>query len=218
MVNVTRANNFFDKLKQSTVERYSKYWDSVKPTTYNDFFKRYLFAITSVHTTWAGNVRGYNALKDLGWFDDKEDLRQRLIFARCGMFNVRTEAIWKFKTQFWANPSRYCETTTNWTKHRNDLVKEINGLGMAKVSFTLEMCFPLDAQVTCVDTHGIQLYEIPMVAFKSKKEVEVYETAEKHWVDRSNEKNCAPMVARAIYWDKLQNRRNPRYWSYVLEA
>src|SRR6185369_15453198 len=189
----------------------------LQPKTDKEVLKRYLFAITSVHTTWEGNVRGYNAIKDLGWVNDKENLRQRLIDSRCGMHNVRTESIWNFKKQFFQNIKQYSSIPENWQAHRNSLVKAISGLGMAKVSFTLEMLFPIDALVTCVDTHGIQLYEIPAPSFQTKKQVEICEQAENHWVKRSLEKNCSPYVARCIYWDALQKKSDSRYWSYVLE-
>lgn len=216
-MNHENAERFLETVKPSTVSRYSDYWAGLKPTTHDDFLRRYLFAFTSVHTTWSGNVRGYNALKDLGWVDDKEDLRTRLIGARCGMFNGRTENIWKFKNQFYANPDRYCKVQGDWKSYRNQLVKDISGLGMAKVSFTLEMLFPIETQVTCIDTHGIQLYELPFDGWQTRREVEMYESVEKHWVEASFAIGASPAVTRGIFWDKKQNRRNPRYWTYVLE-
>jgi hypothetical protein len=216
-MNTTQANTFFDGVNQSTVNRYTDYWHGVRPITADDFLRRYLFAFTSVHTTWESNVRGYNALKDLSWVNDKDGLLARLIKARCGMHNNRTEYIWKFKEQFYNNLDLFTKVQGDWTSYRNRLVKEISGLGIAKVSFTLEMCFPKEAMVSCIDTWGIKLYELPTESFQSRKGIEMYELAEKHWVDRSIDIDASPMVTRSIYWDKLKKRRNPRYWSYVLE-
>ena len=216
-MNTTHADKFFDTVNKGTLERYTDYWHGVRPVTTDDFLRRYLFAFTSVHTTWKGNVRGYNALKNLGWVNDKENLRERLIDARCGMFNNRTETIWKFKDQFYANPDRFTKVQGDWIEYRNELVKEISGLGIAKVSFTLEMCFPKEAQVSCIDTWGIKLYELPTDKFMSRSGIEMYERAEKHWIDRCIDIDTPSMVARSVYWDKLRNRRTPRYWSYVLE-
>jgi thermostable 8-oxoguanine DNA glycosylase len=215
-MDITQAENFFNSVRQSTVRRYTDYWESIKPITQNDFLRRYLFAFTSVHTTWLGNIRGYTAIRDLKWLDSKETLLQRLINAKCGMHNHRTEYIWNFKEQFLKNPEKYCQKVQEWQPYRNQLVGEINGIGMAKVSFTLEMNFPNEAEVTCLDTHGVQLYKLSKNGAKSKKEVIEYETAEKHWVDCSKAVGCSPTVARAIMWDKKQNKRNSRYWTYVL--
>jgi hypothetical protein len=133
------------------------------------------------------------------------------------MFNNRTEYIWKFAKQFYANLDFYCNPTGDWTAYRNTLVNSITGLGVAKVSFTLEMCFPLTAKVSCIDTHGIQLYDLPMQDFKSKKGLELYENTEKHWIQNAVDVDASSYVARCIFWDKKQKRRNSRYWSYVLE-
>ena len=40
---------------------------------------------------------------------------------------------------------------------------------------------------------------------------------ENDWVDRSEKRGLAPYMARCIYWDRNQNRKNSRYWSKVLE-
>lgn len=216
-MNTAQADKFFTSINNDTVKRYTDYWHGVRPITVDDFFRRYLFAFTSVHTTWTGNVRGYNSLKDLGWLNDKENLLSRLVDARCGMFNNRTKTIWKFKEQFYSNTDHFCNVEGDWISYRNQLVKEISGLGIAKVSFTLEMCFPKQAMVSCIDTWGIKLYELSTDSFRDKKGIAMYETAEKHWIEKSIDVDASPMVTRSIYWDKLKNRRNPRYWSYVLE-
>lgn len=216
-MNKTRAEQFFNEVKPSVVKRYADYWESIKPVTTDDFFRRYLFAFTSVHTSWQGNINGYLAIRDLGWMNDKEDLLQRLIGAKCGMFNVRTATIWKFKEQFYSHPEKFCNVEGSWQNYRNKIVNEISGLGIAKVSFTLEMCFPNEAQVSCIDTHGIQLYEIKEKSFMTRKGMGVYHDAENHWLDCSREVKGSSTITRAIYWDKKQNKPDSTYWTYVLE-
>jgi hypothetical protein len=105
----------------------------------------------------------------------------------------------------------------DWTKYRNEVVEQLSGLGIAKVSFAMEMCFPKEAEVSCIDTWGIKLYELPTDKFNSKKGILLYEEAEKHWVEKSLEVNAPSMVTRSIYWDGLKKQPNPRYWSYVFE-
>jgi hypothetical protein len=212
------ANQFFETVDTDTIQRYTDYWESVRPVTYGDFMRRYLFAFASVHTTWQGNVRGYEAVKDLSWVDDKESLRTKLINAKCGMHNNRTEYMWKFKNQFFENPELFCVAKKDWTAYRNEIVTQLSGLGIAKVSFALEMCFPKEAEVSCIDTWGIKLYNLEDKAnFQTKKGIGVYELAEKHWVEKSLGVNAPSMVTRSIYWDRLKKEESPRYWSYVLE-
>lgn len=152
------VDTFFDTIKPSIVKRYNKHWEAIKPVTVDDIFRRYLFAFTSVHSTWQSNIRGYLALKDLSWVNNKNLLLSRLVWARCGVHNMRTKTIWAFKEQFYANPDRFCNVDGDWRTYRNELVKEINGLGVTKVSFALEMCFPKEALVSCIDVHGLRLY------------------------------------------------------------
>jgi len=45
------------------VNQYKEYWNNVAPQTDGEFFQRWLFAYTSIHTTWESNVRAYNHIK-----------------------------------------------------------------------------------------------------------------------------------------------------------
>lgn len=216
-MNLLNAENSLDGITTDTIERYSTYWESVKPTTEEDILRRYLFAFTSVHTSWQGNINGYNAIKDLGWVDDKADLLNRLTVARCGMQNARTKYIWDFTQMFWNDPKRFYQVKTNFVDLRNELVPLINGIGIAKVSFSLEMIHPLEAEVTCGDTHHIQLYGLDINNFKSKEGVKTYHKMESHWVALAKDKGMSPYVARCIMWDAKQKKDDSRYWSYVLE-
>lgn len=209
---------FFKSLKANEVKRYTEYWESIKPVTVDDFFRRYLFAFTSVHTTWESNVRGYLAIKGLEWKENKENLLSRLVWAKCGMYRNRTNYIWDFKEKFYANPEKFCTLQSDWRTHRNDLVDNIKGLGITKVSFALEMCFPREAMVSCIDTHGLQLYGIEAKSFSTKLGLATYEKAEDNWIDSSVDRGCSPTVSRAIYWDRKQNQPDSRYWSFVLEG
>lgn len=217
-MNTLKAEEFFATLTPKIIKSYEKYWNSIKPKTKDDFLRRYLFAFTSVHTTWEGNIRGYQAIKNLDWFKSKRKLKSLLQNSGCGMHNVRTEYIWNFTKNFLFDSSSFIPNLVNdWAAYRDRLVKIVNGIGMAKVSFTLEMCEPLKAQVTCIDTHGIQLYELDTSHFNTKEKVKLYHKAEKHWLDSAKAVNCPPMIARCIYWDKKQNQTDSRYWSKVLE-
>jgi hypothetical protein len=91
-------------------------------------------------------------------------------------------------------------------------VKKILGLGNAKTSFGLEMAFPNEAEVTCMDTHLFKFYGLDQT-----KDAKQYKSIEADWLNQCEAKRVPSYIARCIYWDKNQNKRNSRYWSYCLE-
>ena len=218
-MNTPTLETIFASMSSNQISAYSDYWESVKPTNDMEIFRRWLFAYTSIHTTWEGNVRGYNAIKDIEkWADNKETLRQLLIDARCGMHNVRTEYIWNFTSDFMANTSDFHRgSTETWTAFRDRLNARCKGIGITKVSFTLEMCFPNEAEVVCLDTHMMQVYGMKEVR-NSGALKKVYENNEQDWINRSQNINTAPYIARCMFWDTKQGHNDSRYWSYVLES
>jgi hypothetical protein len=46
----------------------------------------------------------------------------------------------------------------------------------------------------------------------------VYENNEQDWINRSQNINTAPYIARCMFWDAKQGHTDSRYWSYVLES
>jgi len=209
----------FKNISKKEINDYTKYWKSISPKTDSEVLRRWLFAYTSIHTTWAGNVRGYNAIKNFDeWIDDKESLGQKLHDSRCGMQNKRQEFIWNFTQDFISNSKEFYQgKEETWIEFRNRLVNRCKGIGMAKVSFTLEMCYPSEAEIVCLDTHMIKLYGMIEKSFTSKKEKVAYEKYEQDWIERSKMLSSSPYIARCIFWDKKQQQSDSRYWSHVLE-
>ena len=144
------------------VSQYKEYWNSVAPQTDGEFFQRWLFAYTSIHTTWESNVRAYNHIKNFNvWLEDKDKLAELLYISKAGCHNQRTNYIWDFSSKFWANPERFKKTNReNWFKFRNRLSLELWGIGLAKTSFALELCYPEKCQAVCLDVHMLRLLEI----------------------------------------------------------
>ena len=129
------------------------------------------------------------------------------------MHNVRARFISEFSYKFWENPEKYKKTQKeSWVEFRNRLQKNTLGLGPAKTSFALEMCYPDKAKVTCLDTHMFQAYGLDQT-----KDAKQYEKLERHWNDMCNMWNVPAYIARCLYWDTKQNYSDSRYWSYVLE-
>jgi thermostable 8-oxoguanine DNA glycosylase len=189
-----------------------KCWLTAAPVSVEDFFRRWLFAYASIQTGWTRNVIIYNALKDLEWLGDDEQLKSTLVEHGAGMHNGRTKNISSFAADFWTDPTEfYGKPGETWGAYRQRLVERIPGMGMAKTSFVLEMTWPTSAEVICIDTHILQLYGCRPGRLSKAK----YTELEKHWVDRCLAMGLAPAIARARYWDAKQGYENSHYWNYV---
>jgi hypothetical protein len=209
-----KTEKFFNNLSATEIAEYKNYWASVKPTDTSEVFKRYLFAFMSVHTSWESNLNGYNAIKNwIQWINNSELLKSKLEASRVGLHNNRTRFVTNFSQLFWSNPKNFNKIEgEGWVEYRNRLEKQILGLGLAKTSFALEMIYPNECEVTCMDTHLFQLYGL-----NQTRDAAQYEAIEKHWISMCKMWNVPSYVARCIWWDKNQNKTDSRYWSYVLE-
>lgn len=212
----TQAELMISTIGPDIARGYHSYFDSLRPKTHEDFFRRGVFALASVHTTWQSNVALYVELRDLGWLTNQEDLRQRIVRSRAGMFNVRTRFFWEYAQRFWENPTAYYrKPDETWAAHRNRIREWTCGLGHAKSSFFLELTHFHDAEVVCLDTHMLQLYGyMPRGQRPSDRQMD---EIEQHWLSCCRAANVPPVTARWIVWDRKQKRQDSRYWSHVLE-
>ena len=208
------ADLFFSSVKPDEISFQTNYWSALKPLNDSERFQRFLFAFMSVHTSWKSNISGYKLIKNWWeWINNWTELENRIKQSGAGLYNNRVRFIKDFCTKYWSNPSFYqiAEGET-WTGYRNRIEQKIIGLGMAKTSFGVEMLYPAEGQVVCLDTHLFQLYGLDQ-----RKDVKLYQCIEKHWIDCCDFIGVAPYVARCIYWDRKQGYNDSRYWSYVLE-
>lgn len=208
------VESFFDSIKPEETKFQFNYWDGLKPINDTEKFQRWLFAFMSVHTSWERNIIGYNSIKNWwNWINRWDHLENKLIESRVGMQNNRTKYIKEFTIKFWSDPSYYDKGEgETWVMYRDRLVNDIKGLGNAKVSFALEMIYPTNAEVVCLDTHLFQAYGLHQT-----KHNKMYHNLETHWVENSRKKDLPPYIARCIYWDRKQEKEDSRYWSHVLE-
>jgi len=213
-MNTENVESFFDSITEEEKTFQFNYWKGLKPINDSERFQRFLFAFMSVHTTWERNVIGYNNIKDWwNWMNRWEVLQEKLIESRIGLHNNRLKFISNFTTKFWSNPSYYeIGKGESWEGFRNRIEKNIKGLGMAKSSFAVEMIYPDEAEVVCLDTHLFQAYGL-----NQTKHARQYGSLENHWVKNSARKNLPPYIARCIYWDRKQEKQDSRYWSHALE-
>ena len=209
----SEVDKFFNSLNPRVVEKETEYWNDLTIDNHADYFNRWVFAIMSVHTTWERNVIGYEAIKDWTvWFKDDAKLMEIIKGAKVGLHNNRVRFISQFAEKFWSNPEEYKYQGGDWQEFRDRLVKDILGLGIAKVSFSLEMIYPNQAKVTCMDTHLFQAYGLDQ-----SKDATRYKEIENYWLDMCAMWNVPSYIARCILWDRKQGEFDSRYWSYVLE-
>jgi len=181
-----------------------------------------LFAYTSIHSTWQSNVRSYNHIKNFEqWLNDKSKLAELLYISRSGLHNQRTENIWDFKNKFFENPDSFEKSSSeSWIDLRNRLAVNLKGIGLAKVSFALELCYPNNVEVVCLDVHMLRALKLNEQGYRadSKKEISEYMQGENIWVEKSKRMETSPYITRCLYWDILQGYKNSRYWSSCLES
>ena len=208
-------DNFFVGLDYSKISDYTGYWESIKPANTSEVFQRWLFAFMSVHTSWQANIIGYEKIKKWWqWMNKPDELLKLLEDSRIGMHNNRCKFVSEFSAKFWENPSEYMKRDDEtWPEFRDRLKGITLGLGPAKTSFALELCYPNEAKITCLDTHIFQAYGLDQT-----KDARLYDEVEQHWVEMSNMWNIPPYIARCFYWDAKQGYTDSRYWSYTLEG
>jgi hypothetical protein len=194
--------------------RYCRYWSAVRPRDDRQRFNRWLFAFASVQTGWARNAVVYRALSAPGVCFDPAPLRRVLDACGAGMVQVRTRGLSRFHADYWADPSAWLPRPgESFAACRDRLVPRVTGLGLAKVSFALELCSPLACDVVCLDRHLLRIYGVDPEHATDRQ----YRRAEAHWRASCARRRVPCPVARHICWDAVQGRRSTRYWSHVFE-
>jgi thermostable 8-oxoguanine DNA glycosylase len=193
---------------------YQAYLNSIAPRSAQEVFWRFVFAYMSIHTTFRGNVLGYLALRDNESAWESRDALERCIRdSKAGMYKVRADYLWEFHKQFFNNAPLSLTMVDGVRELRNQLYRNLKGIGIAKTSFALEMSLPAQAEVVCFDVHQLRLYGQP-----EKVDSELYQKLEVDWIIRSLEIGYTPYAARCHYWDMLKEKPSPRFWAYVFEA
>lgn len=201
------------------IEEYNKYWQSIAPKNLKERYWRFVFAFLSVHTTWEANVRSYKLLvRDFDYVkNDLQELTDLLIRGRAGLYNMRAKGIHQFTQDFFLNSNQYEPIIgETWFEFRNRIMNKLFGLGLAKTSFALEMCYPLATACVCLDTHMLDLYGLSDKKSKANN-IQAYIKMEKHWGMEATKLGLSPYVARCMFWDEKQNQKDSRYWSHVFE-
>ncbi len=217
---IKRAEHIVESFTDAEITEQTVYWRKMTPDCHLERFRRWLFAFMSVHTSWEGNCTGFLAIRDhWEWAFDKKKLLPLLESSGAGMHNNRAQFITDFAIDYFRNSDEFMPGPgETWETCRNRLVRRVTGLGIAKVSYALEMSDPLNADVMCCDVHQLRLYDLgPGDVGSSGDRYDVFRSAEAHWVRVCRERGVAPYVGRNIMWNRLQGQPDCRFWSHVLE-
>lgn len=204
--------------RKKLVASYQTYWNQLVPRNHEEYFDRWVFAISSIVNSWQNNCRSYNFIRNLGYPLGRlgfEGLVDKLALSGCGIHQRRAQSLWAIDQTFWSKPDEW--NPKKWESlpaFRNRLVERIPGMGLAKVSFVLEMILPESCDVVCADRHMLRLYGYSSEAKISKKE---YSLIEADWVGRCRNLGLPAPLARHIWWDQIRGEWSTRYWSCVLE-
>jgi hypothetical protein len=221
VMNTDLATHTLENLPKERIKEYAAYWDTITPSTNNDVVKRWIFAFMSVHTSWRRNVMGYQALADLTWIGNKEELVTKINISGVGLHNQRAKGIQHLILYNDIDSEilyRKSYPSLGWQQYRNLLVGLFKGchIGMAKVSFAIELIYPSECQVVCMDAHMLRLYGHKDKSAFKPGDVD-YLRLEDHWLDTCTRLGYPPTIARHVYWDTLQHQTSTRYWSHVFE-
>ena len=120
-----------------------------------------------------------------------------------GMWSHKSEGISYFQQQWLSDPNIFKPDMSNWQSWRDDLAARLKQIGMAKTSFAIEMLYPTQANLICIDRHMFKAFGWHRV--DDTASVRQYRYYEDYWLDLSQEYNIPPVIARNIYWDKILN-------------
>ncbi len=207
-----RVSDFFSSIEDHEIETQIRYWRKRIPKSAQEIKNRWVFAFTSVHTSWEKNVAQYNLLKDQS-LSSLSAIKYKLILSRGGMQNMKADGIFHFGINWKQCIKQFTELPECMRMKRDELAKQLIQINYAKVSFALEMCSPLKANVVCLDRHVLDLYGHDKEIAPGKI---LYHGMEDYWLSLSSERGLPPYIARCIYWDRAQNRKTSHYWAKVL--
>lgn len=207
------AETLRTRLSPVAVARYCRYWKDIVPLSHREYYLRWLFAFMSVRSRWQKNVAAYLGLAALPRDFTPECLGRVLREEATGLWENRSKGVWKFHNDFWVDSSSWYPLPGESLRDcRNRLARRTFGIKHAKVSFALEMAFPFNQEVVCLDTHILRMYGI-----EGSVPPSLYGAIEGHWCATCVSLSVPPVIARHVIWDQIQGETDTRYWSFVFE-
>ncbi len=214
-MNTTLIEQNLKNFNNQQVKDYIEYWKTITPPIEaSEIYKRWLYAICSVHMQVEGSVLMYKTivLNFEKWKNDIEELKKLLKEINCGMYNTKAATIFSFTEQYIETPAFFLKRKVEtWEEARNRIVKAVTGLAEAKTSFALEMIYPESCEVVCNDCHQFKFYKTKKGNYKH------YRKLETHFLDTAKNAGIPPAIARQILFDVNLGYTDSRYWTSIFE-
>lgn len=211
MRTLQEIKNDLTGIDDEVIQRYSDYFENIRPATPDDTFRRFLFAFLSIQTAWELNVRLYRRFKELNWIEtDVESVRQVFIEERAGLNELRPVRLWQLGQVYKERPPVFDRhPMESWQAYRDRLRRTLPGLGLAKLAFVIETITP-EADCVCLDRHMIS----KLFGLKSNCVERRYRLLESRFCRLCGDR--PPGLVRLAFWDKLQGHSSPDYWAGCL--
>lgn len=204
---------------RARLSAYHRYWSELVPTTPQEAYYRWAYAVASVNSNVVVHLQTYRFVLRLGlapgwtagWTE--ESLTRAFADSRVGgMFANRSRAFLALDKRFLENPRAFAPGAPD-PDDRDLLMAALHGLGPAKTAFALELVDPHGCTAVCMDRHVLRLYGLDPAKVRPAD----YARAEAHWAEFCRSRGLAPAVARFAVWDALFGRSDCRWWSFVFE-
>lgn len=208
-----RITNFFAGITQKKKQQYIDEWSILTPRSNHSKLNRWRFAYCTVHTPWLRSCEQYDVIKNNKTTTTYDTLVKLLKNTSGGMFSIKAIGIDHMQTMWEQNQSQF-NPTADWQTWRDELASKLKKLGMAKTSFAIEMLHPLTANLICIDRHMFKAFGWHRI--DDSASVKQYRYYEDYWLDMSASYNVPPVIARNIFWDKIQKQPNSQYWAKYL--
>ena len=211
------ARKSLESIDKQTLDKYIEYWKWPDNKLSDDqLISNYVLVMLTPIANWTQTIKAYDQIFDnQEAIVDEKSLTKILFESGIGCQKKRASYICGGLQKLKKDLSiiKYKPEDSYYTVTRDRIADEFKGLGLAKSSFLMELNYPLEAKVLCMDTHLLQLYGLPKSISNR-----LYANAEEHWLASCKELKLPPPIARHIVWDRIHNQDDTSYWAYTIKG
>ncbi len=212
-------NKHFKSITSKDIDEHTAHWQGLIPSTAEEIWSRIEFAGISPRVTYSVNVKAFKYLsfdRDLH-YNSYSSMLKALKHCGTGIYKVKTKCLLDTYSKYVKDPRQFLkQQDETWQTYRNRITAEVYGLGYAKASFAVELLYPLQAEVVCLDTHILKLFGIKNRSIQDKED---YQAFEHEFLLKCKELNIPPPIARNIIWNELvANAEGLDFWTHCFRS
>lgn len=235
------VNEIISTITDTEIEQYNKYWEVLKPKDEVQFHNCFVFSFLSIRTTWQKNVHGFelwgnNKILDIvqAVMDTPDDdpakpakievmeaaadalqtglQVKKILSVKSYLKNCyRTDLIDGVPVKAYDFKKKEDES---WDKYRSRITKAIDHLGITKASFAIELMYPFESELICLDSRMLKMMKLEKMKLGKRD----YKNIEKLWKDECTRKGVSPAIARHIVWSRDNPGGNCTTWANCLDT